>query len=246
LHTNEVHSDPDIAGSDLLRLNPLAPLLPPQAAQHLYFFGLILLFGHIMVLSSLWHVLSGVQFTPYARLLAPHRRFDAAASLLFIFRWFALPLLRSPSVWTLLNVTPMFAVGGYYLAFFFVISHNFAGVQMFDEAAPAAPDSPERRRLLNSFLYRQVTSSANVGGRLLAVVNGGLNFQIEHHLFPRMSHVHYHRIAPVVRQFCRAKGIPYVHFPTVRENAAACVAHLFAFGHKQRPVALNAADPSAQ
>jgi len=44
---------------------------------------------------------------------------------------------------------------------------------------------------------------------------GGINYQIEHHLFPNMSHVYYPVIAPIVREFCREKGIPYVHHPTL-------------------------------
>src|SRR5262249_15432714 len=39
--------------------------------------------------------------------------------------------------------------------------------------------------------------------------SGGLNFQIEHHLFPRLSHVHYPRIAPVVQRVCAERGVPY-------------------------------------
>jgi linoleoyl-CoA desaturase len=45
--------------------------------------------------------------------------------------------------------------------------------------------------------------------RLLTWYIGGLNFQIEHHLFPRLSHVHYPRIAPVIRRVCAERGIPY-------------------------------------
>ena len=80
-------------------------------------------------------------------------------------------------------------------------------------------------------IIRQVTSSSNVGGAWLCFINGGLNFQIEHHLFPRMQHSHYPKIAPFVRKFCEDKGIPYVHFPTVQDNLASCVKHLFQMGH---------------
>ena len=46
----------------------------------------------------------------------------------------------------------------------------------------------------------QIATSSNVGGSLLCHLNGGLNYQIEHHLFPRVNHCHYPLIAPVVRQ----------------------------------------------
>jgi len=43
---------------------------------------------------------------------------------------------------------------------------------------------------------------------------GGLNYQIEHHLFPRICHLHYPRIAPVVREVCAEYGVPYAAHPT--------------------------------
>lgn len=99
---------------------------------------------------------------------------------------------------------------------------------MFDNSDPSKPANP-------SFLYKQVTSSSNVGGAWLCALNGGLNYQIEHHLFPRIQHCHYPVIAPVVRAFCESKGVPYVHFPTVGENMASCVRHLSNMGNKEAP-----------
>jgi linoleoyl-CoA desaturase len=44
---------------------------------------------------------------------------------------------------------------------------------------------------------------------------GAINYQIEHHLFPNMSSVHYPTIAPIVKQFCKENNIPYVHHDTL-------------------------------
>lgn len=111
--------------------------------------------------------------------------------------------------------------------------------------------------LISSFFgfYRQVASSSNVGGAYLCFLNGGLNYQIEHHLFPRycipltivfnfytmrtmiltynlsrIQHSHYPKIAPIVKEFCLSRGIPYHHFPTVFENFKSCVDHLYVMG----------------
>jgi fatty acid desaturase (delta-4 desaturase) len=81
-----------------------------------------------------------------------------------------------------------------------------------------------------SFLRKQVLSGSNVGGAWLCFLNGGLNYQIEHHLFPRIAHAHYPTIAPLVRQYCLSKGIPYVHFPTIQENVASCARHMYQLG----------------
>jgi len=45
--------------------------------------------------------------------------------------------------------------------------------------------------------------------KLLSWYVGGLNFQIEHHLFPQICHIHYPRIAEIVQQVCAENGLPY-------------------------------------
>jgi fatty acid desaturase (delta-4 desaturase) len=230
IETNDVHDDPDIAGSDIIRLNPIKPLMKHQAVQYIYTFMLIAIFGYIMMYSSLEHQIKGITYTPISGKLSNHRKFEIFMSGLFIFRWFLLPLIQVPSIYTLLSIFPMFAVGGYYLAFYFILSHNFEGAYMFDKTAP----NHEK-----SFLYRQVASSSNVGGSWLCFLNGGLNYQIEHHLFPRIQHTHYPSIAPVVRAYCEKKGIPYRHFPTVWENFVSTARHLHNMGSKEDAVPIE-------
>ena len=60
------------------------------------------------------------------------------------------------------------------------------------------------------FLRRQVLMSRNVrGGRVVDEFMGGLNYQIEHHLFPNMARPHLRHVQPIVREFCKSRGISY-------------------------------------
>jgi fatty acid desaturase len=60
------------------------------------------------------------------------------------------------------------------------------------------------------YLRRQVLTSRNVrGGRVVDFVLGGLNYQIEHHLFPSMPRPNLRRAQPLVRDFCRQRKIAY-------------------------------------
>jgi linoleoyl-CoA desaturase len=61
----------------------------------------------------------------------------------------------------------------------------------------------------------QVKESGNWGGIIWCHLFGGINYQIEHHLFPSMYHGHYPEISPIVRQTCQEFGIPYNHQPTI-------------------------------
>ncbi len=165
--------------------------------------------------------------TAMSKLIGRDRIFESLTSILFYFRWFVMPLIQRKSLSVFIDIFPMFAVGGFYLAFFFIISHNFVGVYMFDNKGG-------NRK--SSFLRDQVASSSNVGGSWLCMINGGLNYQIEHHLFPRIQHSHYPLIAPVVRKFCKEKNIPYIHFPTILENVSSCVKHLAKMGSETSPL----------
>ncbi len=224
---NDASHDPDIVGSSFLRLNPLKPLNGIVAFQYLYVFILFGFFGVSYILSSFQHLVNGFHFSYMSDLVKVNRLFEEGTIVFFFFRWLVIPMYQHPNINTLLNILPMFITGGYYLAFFFIISHNFEGAAINHEKFTLEEDK--------SFLRRQVLTASNVGGSWLCFMNGGLNYQIEHHLFPRIQHTHYPLIAPVVKKYCEEKGIAYIHFPTVWDNVMSCVRHLYQMGHQQYP-----------
>lgn len=64
---------------------------------------------------------------------------------------------------------------------------------------------------LGLFGFYMAMMSRNVrGGRLLDIAMGGLNYQIEHHLFPSMPRPHLRKAAPIIADYCRNHGVPYV------------------------------------
>ncbi|MFJ5773995.1 fatty acid desaturase family protein [Streptomyces sp. NPDC093094] len=84
------------------------------------------------------------------------------------------------------------------------------------------------------FLRRQVLTSRNVrGGRFTDVMLGGLNHQIEHHLFPSMPAVHLRRARPIVRQYCAEIGVPYHETGLLRSYREA-LTHLHRVGEPIR------------
>ena len=66
----------------------------------------------------------------------------------------------------------------------------------------------------------QTTADYARSNRLLSWYVGGLNFQIEHHLFPRICHVHYAAIAPLVEETCRDFGLQYKSYDTFLRGRA--------------------------
>jgi len=80
------------------------------------------------------------------------------------------------------------------------------------------------------FLHRQVVSSRNVaGGVLVDFFMGGLNHQVEHHLFPSVPRPNLRRVQPMVRRHCAELGVPYTE-ASFTGAFAAVVVHLNAVG----------------
>lgn len=78
---------------------------------------------------------------------------------------------------------------------------------------PSHRDGPQRAE----WVVHQIRTTANFAtrSRFLRVALGGLNFQREHHLFPKISHVHYPALAKVVKEVCDEYRIEYCENPTV-------------------------------
>ena len=90
------------------------------------------------------------------------------------------------------------------------------------------------------FMRRQVLTSRNVAGsRLVDFVLGGLNYQIEHHLFPNMPRPNLRSAQPLVRAFCQEHGLPYVEASLFGSYAQA-IRHLHAVGAPLRSAAAAA------
>jgi fatty acid desaturase len=95
---------------------------------------------------------------------------------------------------------------------------NHKGMPIIDTAA--RPSFPER----------QVLTARNVtGGRLVTFLLGALNYQIEHHLFPRMPRANLARSQPLVQAFCADHGLPY-HQDTIVGSYRAALGHLSTIG----------------
>jgi fatty acid desaturase len=117
------------------------------------------------------------------------------------------------------------ALFGLYLGCSFAPGHK--GMPILEPAEAADP------------LLRQVLTSRNVrGGRGTEMVLGGLNYQIEHHLFPSMPRPNLHLAQPVVRRFCEQHGVSYLEVSAVATYVVV-LRHLNAVGAelRRRPAA---------
>jgi len=119
---------------------------------------------------------------------------------------------------------------------FIVVQQGLFGLYLGSSFAPnhkgmPVLDASDR----SSFLDRQVLTSRNVrGGRITDVALGGLNYQIEHHLFPSMPRPNLRHAQPLIREFCLRRDLPYCQTSLVGSYADA-LRHLNSVGKSAHP-----------
>src|SRR5690606_24409064 len=102
----------------------------------------------------------------------------------------------------------MHFVAGFILAIIFQPAHVVEGTEF-----PMPDDSVNMQ---NTWALHQVATTSNFANnsRLFSWYVGCLNFQIEHHLFPNVCHVHYRHLASIVRSTAEEFNVPYRTLPT--------------------------------
>jgi fatty acid desaturase len=89
-------------------------------------------------------------------------------------------------------------------------------------------------KLKLDFLRRQVLMSRNIsGGRFMSFLMGGLNHQIEHHLFPSMARPYLRKVQPLVAAYCAAEGVPYTQM-TLWQSYGVIIQYLNTVGLRGR------------
>jgi linoleoyl-CoA desaturase len=213
-YTNIDGKDDDLALGQLLRLSPHQPWRPWHRLQHWYAPLLYSLLTIYLAVYSDWHKLitGRIGSTPLMQ-----RRWTDFAYLLatkgfYVGYALVIPMLFHPPWLVLLVFFGIHALFGLTLSLVFQLAHIVEDLQF------PLPD-PASGRMADDWATHQVRTTANFAPRnwLATFYMGGLNFQVEHHLFHQVSHVHYPAISHIVRETCEEYGVPYRRFGTVRE-----------------------------
>lgn len=207
--TNIEGHDEDIAPPEILRLSPHRPLKKIHRYQHLYAWFLY----SIMTIS--W-----IMFTDFKRLnryrkegvkFGGKRSYKSlmtdlvVSKLLYYALFLVLPVFTVPLAWywTMVGFLLMHFTGGLVLASIFQTAH------VVPTSEYPLPD--EKGEMDNNWAAHQLYTTCNFApkNRIFTWLVGGLNHQVEHHLFPNISHIHYRKIAGIVQEKAKKFGMPY-------------------------------------
>jgi linoleoyl-CoA desaturase len=152
----------------------------------------------------------------------------SAVKIVYFFTFLVLPVLVTsiPFYQILIGFIFMHVLAGLILSVIFQMAHTL------EETEFPMPD--ETGTMENSWAIHQLKTTADFSqdNKLLSWYIGGLNFQVEHHLFPRICHVHYPAIAPIIEETAREFGVPYL---VNRTFASAFKSHLSMLQKLGRP-----------
>jgi linoleoyl-CoA desaturase len=235
-YTNIDELDDDIHSNGLLRLSPRQEWHPWHRFQHLY---------ALPIYSLL--TLSGITFSDFNKFFSGRigeyqlrKPSGAEASLFFLTKLFylgymlVLPLFFHPLLHVLIAFVSIHLILGFTLSIVFQLAHTVEG-----NTFPKPKE--ETGTIKNEWAIHQVETTANFAPRnkLAAWYQGGLNFQIEHHLFSNICHIHYPAISKIIKKTCQELGVIYVSYPTLR---SAIVGHYrFLKDMGKRPQNINVA-----
>jgi linoleoyl-CoA desaturase len=228
-YTNIPGMDEDINTKVVIRLSDQTPLKSFHRYQHIYTFLLYSLMTLKMLTNDFTKILNyrrtgmlGKERTSFSRKYLKM----VSLKVIYLFILLALPVLLTSLLWwqVLIGFLVMHFTAGFILSTIFQLAH------IVEEAHQPMPN--EEGNIENAWAIHQLQTTANFApkNRLLNWYVGGLNYQIEHHLFPHICHIHYRKIADIVQQTAREFHLDYHVQPTFRKALGSHVRKLKALG----------------
>lgn len=141
--------------------------------------------------------------------------------------WIAIPMILGIVWWqVLIGFFVMHYTAGLILSIVFQLAH------VVDETTNPVPN--EEGEIENTWAIHQLYTTANFApkNKIVNWFTGGLNHQVEHHLFPNISHIHYGKIAEIVKATAKECNLPYHEFKTTRSAIIAHFKHLKDLGQQ--------------
>jgi linoleoyl-CoA desaturase len=218
-YTNIDGVDDDIAKSPFIRMCSTQPWVPAHRMQHLYTPFLYAFSSMIWILFQDFekYFRKKIVDTPLSRMSVSDHMVFWISKVLYLLFYIAIPIgLMGWQSWLLFFLCMHIGLG-------FTLSIVFQLAHVVEETTFDATNG-DAKQIENEWAVHQVKTTANFSPNNLIIswFVGGLNYQIEHHLFPRVSHVHYPALSKIVQEECATFHLPYNNLPTFKD---AVVSH---------------------
>src|SRR5882757_2260529 len=226
-YTNIDGVDDDIEIKPMLRMCPTQKKYFIHRFQHVYVWFLYTLLLIIWVFATDYtkYFSKKVGSVPIKKMSTFEHFAFWIAKAGYAFGMIALPIYLLGFVPWLLGFLIISMVAGFILSVVFQLAHT---VEHTSFPVPVA----DINKIENEWAIHQIETTANFAtkNKLISWLVGGLNFQIEHHLFPKISHIHYPAISKIIKTTCEEYGIKYIEFRRMRHAIVSHASHLKKMG----------------
>lgn len=213
-YTNIDGIDDDIAKSPFIRMCSSQQWVPAHRLQHFYTPFLYAFSSMIWILFQDFekYFRKKIVNTPLSRMSRFDHMIFWVSKILYLLFYIAIPILLMGWQQWLLFFLFMHIGLGFTLSIVFQLAHVV-------EETEFESISGEAKIIENEWAIHQIKTTSNFSpkSRIISWLAGGLNYQIEHHLFPRISHIHYPALSKLVQAECVAYQLPYNTMPTFKD-----------------------------
>ncbi|MCS3799897.1 fatty acid desaturase family protein [Niastella sp. OAS944] len=199
--------DDDIAKSPFIRMCSSQPWVPMHRIQHLYTPLLYAISSMVWILFQDFekYFKQKVHNTELQKMKTKDHVIFWISKVLYVFFYIALPILLTGWQQWLVFFLSLHVGLGFTLAIVFQLAH------VVEETEFTFAPLSETTVIENEWAIHQLKTTSNFSpdNKLVSWFAGGLNYQVEHHLFPRISHIHYPAISKIVKLKCEEFNVPY-------------------------------------
>lgn len=226
-YTNVDGVDDDIDAGILLRMARTQKYLKIHKFQHVYvwFLYCILYIYWIFVSDYRKYFRRKIGDIPLKNMDTKDHIAFWGYKLLHLTLFVGLPIYMHGFTAWLVGFLIFTTVAGFILSIVFQLAHTV-------EHTHFPMPNEDTGRLADEWAIHQVKTTANfaTNNPVVSWCVGGLNFQVEHHLFPKISHIHYPRINKIVKQTCKEYGVEYIEYPSVGKAIRSHINYLREMG----------------
>ena len=240
-YTNVDGIDDDIAKSPVIRQCESQKWVPAHKVQHLYLlpvYSLSTIFW-IFIMDFKKYFSRKIYTTEAWKMTTKNHIIFWATKVMYVFIYMALPMMIWGFLPWLVGYIVMNATMGLVLSLVFQLAHVVENTEFEHVGLDTS------KHIDTAWAEFQIRTTANfaMNNKVISWFVGGLNFQVEHHLFPRISHVHYPPLSKIVMEKCKEFGLPYNQYPTLTQAVASHFRMMRFLG--KRPAQAHAAQVAA-